>query len=143
MCWTGSYERAVELAIEGRHVAADVRGAELVLRGGGGQAVALAGLGRHEQALRIFDEIFAISRELGRNPRVLLNYSALLYRDFNDLPEARRRSAEALDRSEGMAFSMPRSFAGVDLVLTDVLAGEFGAAEKGFEAMWRDAENVT
>jgi class 3 adenylate cyclase/tetratricopeptide (TPR) repeat protein len=143
LCWTGSYERAVELAIEARKVAADVRGAELVLRGGGGQAVALAGLGRHEEALRICDEMFAISQELGRNPRVLLNYSALLYRDLNDLQEARRRSEEALELSAGMAFSMPRSFAGVDIVLTDVLAEDFGAALEGFEQMWRDAENVT
>jgi tetratricopeptide (TPR) repeat protein len=143
MCWTGSYERAVELAIEGRKLAADVRGAELVLRGGGGQAVALAGLGRHEEGLRICDEMFAISQELGRNPRVLLNYSALLFRDLNDLPEARRRSEQALELSAGMAFTMPRSFAGVDIVLTDVLAEDFGAAIAGFEQMWRDAENVT
>jgi tetratricopeptide (TPR) repeat protein len=143
LCWTGSYERAVELAIEARKVAADVRGAELVLRGGGGQAVALAGLGRHEEALRICDEMFAISQELGRNPRVLLNYSALLYRDLNDLQEARRRSEEALELSAGMAFSMPRSFAGVDIVLTDVLAEDFDVALAGFEQMWRDAENVT
>jgi class 3 adenylate cyclase/tetratricopeptide (TPR) repeat protein len=143
LCWTGSYERAVELAAEGRRVAVDVRGAELVLRGGAGEAVALAGLGRHEEALGIFDEIFAISRELGRNPRVVLNYSSLVFRELNDLPEARRRSAEALELSEGMAFSMPRSFAGADLILTDLLAGDIGAAETGFETMWREAKNVT
>jgi len=143
MCWTGSYERAVELAIECRQVAADVRGAELVLRGGGGQAAALAGLGRHEEALRIFDELFAISNELGRNPRVLLNYSALIFRELNDLEEARRRSAEALERSEGMAFSMPRSFARSDLIFTDLLSGDVGAAQAAWPQMWDDAEQAT
>ena len=143
LCWTGSYERAVELAAESRRVAADVRGAELVLRGGAGQAVALAGLGRHEEAMRIFDEIFAISRELGRNPRVVLNYSSLVFRELNDLAEARRRSAEALELSEGMSFSMPRSFARADLILTDLLAGEVGDAQTGFEVLWRAAENAT
>jgi tetratricopeptide (TPR) repeat protein len=143
MWWTGSYERAVELASEGRKAAVDVRGAELVIRGGGRQAVALAGLGRHEEAIRIFDEVFAVSRDLGWNPRVLLNYSAMIFRELNDLAEARRRSAEALELSEGIAFSMPRSFAGADLVLTDVLAGHIGAAKAGFETMWRNADKLT
>jgi class 3 adenylate cyclase/tetratricopeptide (TPR) repeat protein len=143
MLWTGDYERAIELALEGRAAAADVRGAELLLRGGGGQAIALAGVGRHEEALQIFDEMFVISGELGRNPRVLLNYSALVYRELNDLDEARRRSAEALERSEGMAFSMPRSFAIADLVLTDLLAEDIGAAERGYKEMLRRYEEVT
>ena len=141
--WTGSYARAAELSREARAVAVDVRGAELVLRGGAGEGAALAGLGRHEEALRIFDEVFGVSRELGRNPRVLLNYSSLIFRDLNDLDEARRRSEEALELSEGMSFSMPRSFARADLVLTDLLAGDFGAAQAGFETMWRDAAHVT
>jgi class 3 adenylate cyclase/tetratricopeptide (TPR) repeat protein len=143
LCWTGDYERAVELAREGRKVAADVRGAELLLRGGAGEAVALAGLGRYEEAIRIFDEIFSISRDLGRNPRVVLNYSSLVFRELNDLTEARRRSAEALELSEGMAFSMPRSFAGADLILTDLLAGRIGAAKAAFDTMWRKVDEVT
>jgi class 3 adenylate cyclase/tetratricopeptide (TPR) repeat protein len=143
MYWTGSYERAAELAVAGRQVAADVRGAELLLRGGGGQGLALAGLGRHEEALRIFDELFAISEELGRNPRVLLNYSALIFRELNDLEEARRRSEEALERSESLTFSMPRSFARSDLIFTDLLAGDVGAAQAAWPQMWSDAEHAT
>jgi tetratricopeptide (TPR) repeat protein len=42
-----------------------------------------------------------------------------------------------------MSFSMPRSFARADLVLTDLLAGDFGPAQAGFETMWRDAAHVT
>jgi class 3 adenylate cyclase/tetratricopeptide (TPR) repeat protein len=143
LAWTGSYERAVDLAREGRRAADDVRGAELVLRGGGGEAVALAGLGRHEEALRILDESFVISQELGRNPRVLLNYSSLIFRELNDLAEARRRSAEALERSGGMAFSMPRSFARSDLIFTDLLAGDIGVAQTAWPEMWADAEHAT
>jgi tetratricopeptide (TPR) repeat protein len=143
MCWTGSYARAVELAHDCRKVAADVRGAELVLRGGGGEAVALAGLGRHEEALRILDESFAISQELGRNPRVLLNYSALIFRELNDFAEARRRSDEARERSEGMTFSMPLSFARSDLIFTDLLAGDVGSAQAAWPQMWQDAEHAT
>jgi class 3 adenylate cyclase/tetratricopeptide (TPR) repeat protein len=141
--WTGSYERAAELSKAARAVAGDVRGAELVLRGGAGEAVALAGLGKHEEAIRIFDEMFEVARELGRNTRVLLNYSTLAFRELYDLDEARRRSEEALELSEGMTFSMPRSFARSDLIFTELLAGEIGAAQTAWPALWEDAEHAT
>ena len=80
-------------------MAADVHGAELLLRGGGGEALALAALGRHEEAIGLWDELFEIARELGRNTRVLLNYSALAYREVFDLDEARKRTEEALELS--------------------------------------------
>ena len=143
MAWTGRYERAAELSREARAAAGDVRGAELVLRGGAGEAVALAGLGKHEEALRIFEEMFDVARELARNTRVLLNYSALPFRELYDLDEARRRSEEALELSEGLTFSMPGSFARSDLILTDLLSGDVGAAQVAWPDMWRDAEHST
>jgi len=60
---------------------------------------------------------------------VLLNYSALAFRELWDLKEARRRTEEALERSSGMTFSMPRSFARTDLILTDLLEGETNLLE--------------
>ncbi|MEP7225517.1 MAG: AAA family ATPase, partial [Actinomycetota bacterium] len=141
--WTGRYERSAALSRMGRDLAADIRGAEMLLRSGGGEALALAGLGRHEEAIRIWDDLFEVARELGRNTRVLLNYSALAYREIFDLDEARKRSEEALELSSGMAFSMPRSFARSDLIFTDLLAGEVGAAQAAWPEMWRDAEHST
>jgi class 3 adenylate cyclase/tetratricopeptide (TPR) repeat protein len=141
--WTGAYERAVELSAAARALATDVRGPELLLRGGGGEAVALAALGRHEEALRKWDELFEIARQLGRNTRVLLNYSALAFREMWDLKEARRRTEEALERSSGMKFSMPRSFARTDLILTDLLEGDVGRAQAQWPGMWADAEHST
>ena len=71
--------------------------------------LALAGLGRHEEAIVIWDELFDIARELGQNPRGLLNYSSLAYRELYDLTEARNRSEQALELSAGQSFGMPRS----------------------------------
>jgi len=84
-----------------------------------------------------------LARELGRNPRVLLNYSSLAYRELLDLDEARRRSEEALELSAGEGFGMPRRFARSDLVFTDLLAGEVGRAQAAWPKLWEDAESAT
>ena len=91
-CWVGEYERSVGLSQRTRALASDVKSAESLLRGGGLEALALTGLGRHEEAIAIFDELFEIARELGQSPQVVLNYSSLAYRDLYDLDEARARS---------------------------------------------------
>lgn len=141
--WTGRYERALDLSRRTRAEAADVHTAESLLRGGGGEALALAGLGRHEEAIAIWDELFEIARELGHNRRVLLNYSAIAYRELYDLEEARRRSEEALELSADMTFGMPRQFAGADLLATQLLEGDVGGAQAAWPARWEAAEHAT
>jgi tetratricopeptide (TPR) repeat protein len=141
--WGGRYERGVTLAHEARAQAADAHSAEALLRGGGIEALAAAAVGRHEDAIRIWDELFEMARELGRNTRVLLNYSSLAYRETYDLEEARRRSEEALELSTGEDFGMPRRFAESDLLLTDLLEGEVGRAQAAWPGLWEDAETAT
>ena len=75
--WVGQYERSVDLSRRTRAVASDVHSAESLLRGGGSRRWRLTGLGRHEEAIAIFDELFEIARELGQSPLVVLNYSSL------------------------------------------------------------------
>ncbi|HEU4942803.1 MAG TPA: adenylate/guanylate cyclase domain-containing protein, partial [Gaiellaceae bacterium] len=113
--WVGQYERSAGLSTQTRALAADVHSAESLLRGGGLEALALAGLGRHEEAIAIWDDLFRLARELDQNPRVILNYSALAYRELYDLDEARARSEQALELSAAEQFGMPRQFAGSDL----------------------------
>jgi len=141
--WVGAYERSAELSRQTRALARDVQSAESLLRGGGLEALALAGLGRHEEAIAIWDELFEIARELGQNPRGLLNYSALAYRELYDLGEARRRSEEALELSAGETFGMPRQFAGSDLLFTHLLAGDVGAAQAEWPSCWEGAAEAT
>jgi class 3 adenylate cyclase/tetratricopeptide (TPR) repeat protein len=141
--WVGQYERSVELSKETRALAADVHSAESLVRGGGLQALALAGLGRHEEAIAIWDELFEIARELGQNPRVLLNYSALAYRELYDLDEARSRSEQALELSAAETFGMPRQFAGSDLLFTRLLAADIGRAQGTWPSLWEGAEHAT
>ena len=42
-----------------------------------------------------------------------------------------------------MVFSMPRSFARSDLIFTDLLAADVGAAQAAWPQMWADAEHAT
>ena len=141
--WTGQYERAVELSRRTRALAREVQSAESLLRGGGHEALGLAGLGRHEEAIPIFDELIATARELGQNLNVVLNYSALSYRELNDLDEARRRSEEALSLSGVGGFGMPRQFAGSDLLLTQILEGDIGGAQTTWPSLWEGAAQAT
>jgi class 3 adenylate cyclase/tetratricopeptide (TPR) repeat protein len=140
--WLGDYERCAELAREARTVAADVHSAEALLRGGGTEALALVGVGRHEDAIRIWDDLFATARELGRNTRGLLNYSSIAFREVLDLEEARRRSEEALELSSGEWFPMPLRFAHSDLLQTELLAGDIGRAQARWPERWEDAEHA-
>ena len=141
--WVGKYERSVGLSREARRVATDVQSPEGLLRGGGFEALALAGLGRHEEAFAIWDEMLRVAEELGHNAAGVLNYSALGYREVYDLQEARSRSERALDLVAGMAFGMPKQFAGSDLIQTHLLAGDVGSAEAMWPEKWEDAGHAT
>jgi tetratricopeptide (TPR) repeat protein len=141
--WTGKYEESVELSRDARRVATDVQSPEGLLRGGGFEALALAGLGRHEEAIAIWDEMLKVAADLGHNPSGVLNYSALAYRELYDLEEAQRRTQEVLELTAGMKFGMPKQFAGSDLIQTHLLAGDIGAAEADWARRWDDAQHAT
>jgi class 3 adenylate cyclase/tetratricopeptide (TPR) repeat protein len=141
--WAGQYERSVDLSRQTRAIARQLHSAEALLRGGGFEALALAGLGRHEEAIAIWDDMLALASELGHNPMAVLNYSALAYREVHDLDTARQRSERALELASGEAFGMPRQFAGSDLIFTQLLAGDVGGAQAEWPSRWEGAEHAT
>jgi class 3 adenylate cyclase/tetratricopeptide (TPR) repeat protein len=141
--WVGQYERSAELSREARALASDVHSAEALLRGGGTEALALTALGRHEEAIAIWAELFELAREHGRSLRTLLNYSSIAYREVLDLEEARRRSEEGLEQSLASTFGMPTRFAKSDLLFTQLLAGDVGGAQAIWPSLWEDAGNAT
>jgi len=140
--WVGDYEATVALSRQARLRATEVQSAEGLLRGGGFEALALAGLGRHEEAFAIWDEMLSVAAELGHNPAAVLNYSALAYREVYDLDEARRRTETVLELTASMQFGMPKQFAGSDLIQTQLLAGDVGAAQAAWPQRWADAEHA-
>jgi pentatricopeptide repeat protein len=139
--WTGGYAKASELSRKGQEVSGDPESRESLLRAGGMGGLTLAAIGRYEEALQVFDEMISLGRELGRPVRVLLNYSTMAYRDLLDLDEARARSEEALatEAAKGWSsFNMPWMNALVDLLQTDLLDGDIGAAEARWPSLWEE-----
>jgi tetratricopeptide (TPR) repeat protein len=141
--WTGQYGRSVELAQRTRALANEEHRAESLLRGGGTEALGLAGLGRHEEAIAIWDEMLLLAHEFGQSPRVLLNYSSIAYRELYDLAEAHRRTEQALELSAGLTFGMPKQFAASDLLFTYLLTGDVGAAQAAWPGYWESAAHAT
>jgi tetratricopeptide (TPR) repeat protein len=141
--WTGSYERTIDMAQHSRALASDVRSGEALLRGGGLEGLALAGLGRHEEAIALWNEMIELAHEIGRSPSVVLNYSALAFRELYDIDEARRRSEEALELSQADSFGMPTQFARSDLLYTQLLDGDVGGAQATWPRLWEGVEEAT
>jgi tetratricopeptide (TPR) repeat protein len=141
--WTGDYRGAAELAIRTREVAGDVQSAHSLLRGGGIDAMASAGLGHHEAALQKLETAMAIGRELGTTGTYLTNYQSAIYREVFDLDAARAATETALEASRALAFGMPRRFALSDLLFTALLAGDVGRAQADWPALWEDAADAT
>ncbi|HZT15848.1 MAG TPA: AAA family ATPase [Gaiellaceae bacterium] len=141
--WVGEYERSLDLAHRSRALAGDVRSPDSLLRAGGQEALSLAALGRHEEAIAIWDEMFEVARDIGWRPITLLNYSSLAFREIHDLAEARRRTEEAVELSASLAFSMPRQFARSDLLFTLLLADDVGGAQALWPGFWEGAEEAT
>jgi len=103
------------------------------------EGLVLTARGRYEEAISSFDTVIAFGREIGRPVRVLLNYSTSAFREIYDLEEARRRSEESLTiKGRSTSFHMPWMNALVDLIHTDVLGGEFGAADARWRELWED-----
>jgi tetratricopeptide (TPR) repeat protein len=116
---------------------------EAVLRGAGLQAMALTGLGRHEEALAKFDATTDAIRELGHKPLYLLNYSSMVHRELNDLSVARQESEEVLERAPRDGFGMLWRFAYSDLLQTSLLEGDVGRAQVDWPGLWEDAEQAS
>jgi class 3 adenylate cyclase len=141
--WTGDYRGSAECAVRAREVGGDIRSAHQLLRGGGMDAVATAGLGKHELALEKLEAVIGIARELGQAGAYLRNYQSLIYREVFDLAAAREASETALEASQGGSFGMPRRYAGSDLLQTSLLAGDVGNAQASWPGLWEDATHAT
>jgi class 3 adenylate cyclase/tetratricopeptide (TPR) repeat protein len=141
--WVGDYRGAARCAVRAREVGGDIHSAHQLLRGGGMDAVATAGLGEHELALEKLDAMIAIAGELGQKGAFLRNYQSMIFREVFDLDAARAASEIALEASLAAAFGMPRRFASSDMLQTSLLAGDVGDAQSTWPALWEDATHAT
>jgi class 3 adenylate cyclase len=141
--WTGRYERSVETARVARRVGTESHRIEGVVGGGSHLGMALAGLGRHEEAFRVFEETNRVARDVEMVPRLtgrLLNMWAGALAETGDVPGARRLNEEALELGRRASFPASQVSARIDLLFYDLLAGEVGRAEAAWGDLWRAAE---
>ena len=143
MYWSGRYREAYELAMQAKSFGGlKANSAEFVLRGAGMTGLALAGMGRYEEALTASESAIAIAQRLGRPDNVVINYSTLILREIFALDEARERSQTVADRLGPSDFNMPWMNARADLIAAELLLGELGSVERLWPAAWDDAQEV-
>jgi tetratricopeptide (TPR) repeat protein len=143
MYWSGRYAEAYELAMMSKSFGGlKANSAEFVLRGAGMTGLALAGLGRYEEALEASESAIATAKRLGRPDNVVINYSTLILREIFALEEARERSQTVADRLGPSDFNMPWMNARADLIAAELLLGELGAVERLWPDAWDDAQEV-
>ncbi len=129
--WVGGYAEAAEL---GR-------------RGGAGASggLALTALGRHEEAIELFDATIARQRKADATigTAYALNCSTAPLRDLLDLSEARRRNGEANELFRRAGFDSGVMQGEIDLLYTDLLDDEVASAERAWPELWERARDGT
>jgi class 3 adenylate cyclase/tetratricopeptide (TPR) repeat protein len=138
--WRGDYARTLVMSESAAEVGGlDPSSAEFLLRGAGMRGLALAGMGRYEEALETGGSVIATARRIGRPDNVVMNYSTLALRDIFWLDEAAERSATVRDRLGPSDFNMPWMNARADLISSHLLRGDIGAVEREWDGAWEDA----
>jgi class 3 adenylate cyclase/tetratricopeptide (TPR) repeat protein len=140
--WRGDCERSVQVNDAAWKLGLEVNSLNAFLLNGPQVGLALAGLGRHEEAIAHFEWVLAQARELELVPRwtgrAMSMYAGVLYEVF-DTQRARALSEEAIELSTQAAFPTARVQAKIDLLKADMAAGETGRAETSWPALWDEA----
>ena len=141
--WIGDYEGAVEYGRRGYELGTEVRYVDGVLLAASHYGLGLVGLGRHEEALRLYEQVVASGKELELAPRFtarVVSIWAGALRELYDVEAARRLNAEAADLAGRAAFPPPGVQAAIDLLFLDLVEGKFGAAERAWPGLRERAE---
>jgi len=141
--WRGEYAAAEQLSRNAHQLGGELHSVEPLLRGGGWRGLALAALGRTEEAIELLDWIIRQAAEI--QPRwgaAPLNYSSMPFRDLFMFEEATRRNEQALElvRVRG-AWGMPEMQAEIDLMVVKLAVGNCGPVQARFPALWEAAIN--
>ncbi|MBI3647797.1 MAG: tetratricopeptide repeat protein [Actinobacteria bacterium] len=143
--WAGGYARAAELGRHARELGGDVHNPAALLDGGSTEGLALAALGRHAEAIELFDATIARARELDSIGGIAyaLNCSTAPLRDVLDLAESRRRNEEAIELYRRAGFDSGVMQGEIDLIFTDLLEDEVARVERALPDLWERARHGT
>jgi tetratricopeptide (TPR) repeat protein len=136
--WLGRYEETLPQAREAYETGVEVHSVVGVVNGSADLALGLTGLGRHEEALAVFERGVAHGKELELQPRFtsrLLNMWAGTLRELYELDEARRLNEEAIEAGQRVSFPGAIVSGKLDVLLIDLLLGDVAAAEGALPAL--------
>jgi class 3 adenylate cyclase/tetratricopeptide (TPR) repeat protein len=141
--WRGAYEAAEESSRHAYELGNEVHSIGPVVNGGAQLALSLSGLGRHEEALALFERVVAQGRELEAQPRFTsraINMWAGALHELFEIDEARAKNEEAIMLGERAAFPGSQVSGKIDLVYSDLVLGDVGRAEESVPALQAAAE---
>jgi tetratricopeptide (TPR) repeat protein len=143
--WLGDCGRGVDCARRGYELGIETQSVEGILVGGADLGLALTGMGRHEEALAVFEEVVDRGREIELVPRFTaraMNMWAGALREVFDTQAARALNEEAVEIARRVAFPYAQMQGRIDLLLADLAGGDASAAEKAWPGLWQEAQTA-
>ena len=140
--WIGKYDVALERSQLAYEIGQDAHHSEAILQAGSHVGLALAGLGRHEEALPVLDRVTAQGAEFEFQPRFTgraMNMWAGTLREVYALDEARVLNERAIELGRQANFPGSQVSGRIDLLVTDLLEGELGRPETEWPKLWEAA----
>jgi class 3 adenylate cyclase/tetratricopeptide (TPR) repeat protein len=131
--WRGHYELAEQAGREGFDIAMETSTLVSAMTSAADAGLALGGLSRHEEAIEWFERGVLLGRDFESTPRLTgrtLNMWAGVVRELGDVSSSRGMNEEALELGLRSSFGAAQVSAKIDLLVTDVLEGQVGSAER-------------
>jgi class 3 adenylate cyclase/tetratricopeptide (TPR) repeat protein len=132
--WAGDYETALKMATEAHGLGNEASNLEAAVTSACNAGLALIGLSRHEEGISWLDRAIELGGEWEeRSFRFTargMNMRAGAVREIGDLDAARAQSEEALELAKDSGFPPAEISARLDLLFSDLMEGEAGAAER-------------
>ena len=129
--WTSQYHTALALAKSAHELGGDYDSLEALFRGGGEEALALVGMGRHAEGILLVQSLLARSEEMGRRWGSFVRsvWSGAL-RDLDQLDKARLLNEEAIELASSVGATFGATQSMIDLFVIDLAQGEVGRAQQ-------------
>jgi tetratricopeptide (TPR) repeat protein len=141
----GRYGEAVDYGRRGYDLGRELCKGDSTIWSGVQLGLGLAGLGRHEEAVHLLEELVTLAYQLGTVPiyeAIALNCWAGVLREVQDFEASRRLNHEAIEVAIALPFPLAVVEANVDLLFTDLADGEVDRAESAWPRIWEEAQGM-
>jgi DNA-binding SARP family transcriptional activator/class 3 adenylate cyclase len=141
----GRYGEAVDYGRRGYDLGREIHHGDPTLWAGSQLGLGLAGLGRHEEALRHLEQLMALGQQLGTVPAytaIAMNVCAGVLRELEEFEVSRRLNHEAIELAASIPYPLPMVEGNVDLLFADLAEGEVGRAERTWPGLWEQAQTM-